>query len=152
MGSFPYLFNRQPGCHLYNDVCGQKNHQQFPFFSLIQSLWEQTHNKIFAGIGIGIDTLKAEYNAEQAIQFTDAKANPCAYVMFTDGQLLGPLLQSDRMPLKFSTSADHPALLKLSEQTNLSAVTLTRLLSLQSHHPKAGACQGGRGGTVSGTA
>ncbi|MFM1654194.1 hypothetical protein ACI7RC_19140 [Brevibacillus sp. B_LB10_24] len=109
----------------------------FRYFPLIQSLGEQTGNKVFAGIGIGMDALKAEYNAEQAIQFTDAKANPCAYVMFTDGQLLGPLLQSDRMPLKFSTSADHPALLKLAEQTNLSAVTLTRLLSLQSHHPRA---------------
>jgi hypothetical protein len=102
----------------------------FKHFTLLQTLQEQTGSRVFAGIGIGIDTLKAEYNAEQALRYTDAKSNSCAYVMLADGQLLGPLVESDRSPLKFSNSVHDPVLVQLSEQTNLSAVTLTRLLSL----------------------
>ncbi|MFD0826480.1 hypothetical protein ACT8ZR_12535 [Neobacillus sp. M.A.Huq-85] len=102
----------------------------FKHFPLLHTLDEETGNKIFAGIGIGTDTLKAERNAEEAIKYTDLKSNSCAYIMFADGSLMGPLVQSDRIPLKFSKSADNPVLVKLSEQTHLSVVTLTRLLSL----------------------
>lgn len=103
------------------------NFRNIPF---ITKLEEKTGNKISVGIGISSETVKAEHFAENALKFADQKNKSCAYITFENGDIRGPLQNEDVPPLTFTTSFDNEQLQNISTKTNLSAVTISRFISL----------------------
>jgi len=99
-------------------------------FSLILDLERNMGNKISIGIGVGDETSVAEHNAEKAMKFAETKNGSRAYITFPNGNISGPLQKEDNVPLTFSTLLEDAHLKNISKQTNLSAVTISRLLSL----------------------
>jgi len=98
-------------------------------FPLILELEKNMGNKISIGIGVGDETSVAEYNAEKAMKFAETKKNSRAYITFSNGDISGPLQKDDNPPLTFFTSLEDDHLIEISKQSNLSAVTISRLLS-----------------------
>lgn len=113
-----------------NKYVFKKYTNQFQSFPLIKELEEIMGSRISAGIGIGDENSKAEYSAEKAMKFSESKKNSCAYVAFSNGNISGPLQNEDNAPLTFTTSLENDRLKEVSKKSNLSAVTITRLLSL----------------------
>ncbi|MBK3495091.1 hypothetical protein JFL43_09525 [Viridibacillus sp. YIM B01967] len=106
---------------------------RFKRFPLLNKLEEQIGSNISVGIGIGDDTSKAEIHAEKALKFSNTKKKSCCYICSEYGELTGPLLINDTPPLSFSTKLKEEHLIEISNTTNLSAVTITRLVSLLEH-------------------
>lgn len=102
----------------------------FRSFPLIHKLEEELGNRISIGIGIGVDNSKAEYFAEKAMKFAELKKSSCAYITFPNGDIHGPLQHVDSSPLTFTTSLEDDRLKAISTKANLSAVTISRLVSL----------------------
>ncbi|MCZ2259787.1 MarR family transcriptional regulator [Sporosarcina sp. G11-34] len=99
-------------------------------FPLILELEKNMGNIISIGIGVGDETSVAEYNAEKAMKFAESKNGSRAYITFPNGNISGPLQKGDNVPLTFSTLLEDAHLKSISKQTNLSAVTISRILSL----------------------
>lgn len=102
----------------------------FHSFPLLQKLTEETSTQIFAGIGLGDETSTAEYSAAKALKFALVKGKSCAYVMFADGKMKGPLQGDNYIPLSFTTILKEEELSKIAQKAHLSAMTVSKLLSL----------------------
>lgn len=102
----------------------------FSSFPLIKELEEKMGNKVSIGIGVGDENSKAEVHAEKAMKFAETKKHSCAYVTFPNGNISGPLHKENRVPLTFTTSLENERLKEVAKKSSLSAVTISRLLSL----------------------
>ncbi|MFD1413384.1 helix-turn-helix domain-containing protein [Oceanobacillus jeddahense] len=124
-------FSNEHQANLYTNMFIAKEFtNNFTSFSLIKEIEDKTGNKVFIGIGIGNETSNAELSAEKSLKFAESKNKSCAYVSFQNGDISGPLLTEDQSPLTFSTSFDNELLKEISKKTNLSAVTISRLMFL----------------------
>jgi len=124
-------FSNDNQANIYTNKHVFKNYtNHFKSFPLIKELEEIMGTSISVGIGIGDENSKAEYFAEKAIKFSETKKKSSAYIHFSNGNISGPLLKDDSYPLTFSMSLEDDHLIELSKRSNLSAVTISRLLSL----------------------
>lgn len=99
-------------------------------FPLLKQLENKTGNKIYVGIGIAEEVSQAELNAEKSLKFAESNKDSNAYIVFSNGDIIGPLRNTEKIPLVFSSSLEDKELIEIAKKTSLSPVTIHKLLSM----------------------
>lgn len=79
------------------------------------------------GIGLGRTAVEAENHARNALTQAKANGGDCCYVAFDDGRIRGPLGHAEQMT--YALRSEDERIVQLAHMTNLSVVTISRLLS-----------------------
>lgn len=85
---------------------------------------------VFFGFGVAPTASLSFANASLAINYAMETSQSCAFAVFEDSRVVGPLgpaQTSPLHPLQFTTSTTDPALVSMSSQSGLSVATLSRV-------------------------
>lgn len=104
--------------------------KNYRVFSFTKDLEKLTGTKISVGIGMGNDAAQAEYNGYQALKFSESKQTSSTYLSHQNGKIMGPLQNEKMEPLSFTTHLEDEHLQQIAKKTSLSAMTISKLLSL----------------------
>lgn len=100
-------------------------------FETAERIAKSCGRPVFFGFGVGPTASLSFANASLAISYAMETSHSCAFAVFEDSRVVGPLgtpqLSESMRPLEFATSTTDPALVSMSSQSGLSVATISRV-------------------------
>jgi len=100
----------------------------YRYMPFIQDVTEQLPLKICIGLGYGYSANEAEKNSREALKHVKNYNKNCCYVIMEDKKIRGPL--EGGRTIEFYSSAQDSKVALLAQKSNLSAITINKIMGV----------------------
>jgi hypothetical protein len=106
----------------------------YRYMPVIQDITEQLPLKVCIGLGYGYSANEAEKNSREALEYAKNYNKNCCYVIMEDRKVRGPL-EGGRI-IEFYSRAQDSKVAILAEESNLSAMTINKVIGVMESYSK----------------
>ncbi|MCM0650904.1 hypothetical protein NBE98_21335 [Clostridium swellfunianum] len=108
--------------------------ENYKFMPLVQEISNQLPFRVCIGLGYGYSANEGEKNSNEALKYAiNYNKNSC-YVVLEDGKVKGPL--EPGKSIEFYSKTEEEKIIKLSEKTNISVMTLGKISGIMKNLDK----------------
>lgn len=100
----------------------------YKFMPLIQEVNDRLPFTVCIGLGYGYSANESEKNSSEALKYAISYNKNSCYVVMEDGKVKGPLEQGKS--IEFYSKAEENEIIRLSEKSNISVVTLSKVAGI----------------------